>query len=144
MPLIDQLVAAMHMLHLPHVERAVQLYSTISAPAGMSSEYLKHLQENSPAMADELDDVARQQLMMGLDAMYGVIQLLNHCAVNFPYGRVLSALSFVAEIPSARAAQETLLDKMVSEFAVNNSSDDEGNESVFQNRVQMIREMLQT
>lgn len=142
MPLIDQLVETLHNMHLPHVERAEQLYASISAPPELGLHYLAHLRENSPALAAELDEQAQDQLLAALAAMYGVIQLLNHCASNFPFGRVLPRLPFVAENRQARAAQETLLDKMVHDYGVPAISEDENAEVVLQNRLQMIREML--
>ncbi|MBC3910746.1 MULTISPECIES: hypothetical protein [Undibacterium] len=143
MPLIDQLVEALHNLHKPHVERALQLYQSIQVPNGLTEEYFLHLQQNSPAMAAELPADGKEKLAAALAALYGVIQVLNRCATNFPFGRTLPLLPFVAEDRAVRAAQETLFDKMKDEFFAPSAFDDANAEIVYLNRLAMIRDMLQ-
>lgn len=143
MPQIDQLVEILHNLHRPHLERALQLYNSIEAPEGMADAYWDHLQENSPALAAELNPEQQRALKPALNALYGVFYLLNHCSINFPFGRALPLLAFVAEAAPVRLAQETLFDKMKDEFAVASHSDDENAENVYQHRLLMIRSMLQ-
>ncbi|MCH8621264.1 hypothetical protein [Undibacterium sp. TS12] len=143
MPLIDQLVEALHNLHKPHVDRALQLYQTIQAPAGLAQSYIQHLRQNSPALAEDLPANGESRLAEALDALHAVIQLLNHCATNFPFGRVLPLLPFVAEDKAVRAAQETLFDKMKDDFFAPLSPEDNNAEAVYVNRLAMIREMLQ-
>ncbi|MES2038812.1 MAG: hypothetical protein V4495_13350 [Pseudomonadota bacterium] len=143
MPLIDQLVEALHNLHKPHVERALQLYQSIQVPEGLTAEYFQHLQQNSPAMAAELPVDGEAKLAAALAALYGVIQVLNRCATNFPFGRALPLLPFVAEDRAVRAVQETLFDKMKDEYYAPSISDDANGEAVYLNRLAMIREMLQ-
>ncbi|MFZ6733170.1 hypothetical protein ACO0LG_14685 [Undibacterium sp. Ji42W] len=143
MPLIDQLVEALHNLHKPHVERALLLYQSIQAPAGLAAEYFQHLQQNSPAMAADLPSDGGAKLAAALEALYGVIQVLNRCASNFPFGRALPLLPFVAEDKAVRAVQETLFDKMKDEYFAPAVSDDSNGEAVYLNRLAMIREMLQ-
>lgn len=143
MALIDQLVEALHNLHRPHLDRALQFYHSVQPPEGLAREYIQHLRLNSPALAEDLPVDGESKLADALHALYGVVQLLNHCATNFPFGRALPLIPFVAEDKAVRAAQETLFDKMKDEFFVPLNTEDSNGEAVFVNRLGMIREMLQ-